>query len=91
MTNIWIDAKLSDAHPLIDPKLDGDRLTFQYKFENDDAYADSFAMTLNGPDEASLRLTKTYDNQENRFLSEEEIAKSMKVSHLKKVVGSAGK
>jgi hypothetical protein len=91
VTNIWSDAKLTDAHPLIDPKLESGRLIFQYKFENDDPYADTFEMTLSGADEATLRLTKTFDNQENRFLSEDEIAKSMKPSHLKKVADSGKK
>jgi hypothetical protein len=84
VTNIWSDAKLSDAHSLIEPKLDGNRLSFQYKFEAGDEYADTFEMVLNTPDEATLRLTKTFDNQEQRFISEEEIAKAMKPSHLKK-------
>src|SRR5262249_21665214 len=51
VTNIWSDAKLSDAHALIEPKLDGDRLTFQYKFEVTDKYADTFEMKLDGPAE----------------------------------------
>lgn len=91
VTNIWSDAKLSDAHSMIEPKLDGKRLSFQYKSEEGDEQADSFEMVLINPDEATLRLTKTFDNQEGKFLSDEEIAKSMKPSHMKKVDNAAKK
>jgi hypothetical protein len=91
VTNIWSDAKLSDAHALIEPKLEDNRLSFQYKFEAGDEYADTFEMVLNTPDEATLRLIKTFDNQERRFISEEEIAKAMKPTHLKKAADPAKK
>ena len=76
---------------MIEPKLDGKRLSFQYKSEEGDEQADSFEMVLINPDEATLRLTKTFDNQEGKFLSDEEIAKSMKPSHMKKVDNAAKK
>lgn len=91
VTNIWSDAKLSDAHPLIEPKLDGNRLSFQYKFEESDDHADTFEMVLTTPEEATLRLIQTFDNQEGRFLSDQEIAKAMKPSRLKKVDGAVKK
>src|SRR5579859_849384 len=80
---IWSAATLSDAHPLIEPKLEGDRLTFSYKSEGDE-HPDTLQVLLTGPNEATIRLIRTYDNQEQRFLSEEEIAKTMKPSHMKK-------
>jgi len=80
---IWSAAALPDAHPLIEPKLEGDRLTFSYKPEGDE-HPDTLQVVLTGPNEATIRLIRTYDNQEQRFLSEEEIAKTMKPSHMKK-------
>ncbi len=80
---IWSAATLSDAHPLIEPKLEGDRLTFSYISESDE-HPDTLQVVLTGPDEATIRLIRTYDNQEQKFLSEEEIAKTMKPSHMKK-------
>lgn len=80
----WWPAKLSDAHPMIEPKLEGNRLAFTFKTE-DAEHPDSFEMVLAGPSEAALRPVRTFDNQAGRFLTDEEIAKQVKPFHLKKV------
>jgi hypothetical protein len=87
----WSPAKLSDSHALSEPKIDGNRITFSFKSEEIDEHPDTLEMTVTGPDEATIRLVRTFDNQERRFLSEEEIAKQMKPCHMKKIDTGAKK
>ena len=86
----WWPAKLTDARPMLEPKLEGNRLSFTFKTEDAD-HPDTFEMVLTNPDEATLRPVRTFDNQAGRFLTDEEIAKQVKPFHLKKVDGTAKK
>src|SRR5260370_22932718 len=82
----WWPAKLTDARPMLEPKLEGNRLSFTFKTEDAD-HPDTFEMVLTNPDEATLRPVRTFDNQAGKFLKDEEKAKQVKPIPLKTIGG----